>query len=512
MMENTSILKYSENNSLVKINRQIQIVNKLLAHVNRDKVIQFLSRNELFFSQLISRHFPFNETLLSKYSDDLDWGHLGISRNPEIIWNKLSLIKFSERLSWVSVSWYSKYPNEVIASNYSKPVGLSLNQHLNWSIDFIELNLNNLDFNYLSGNPALPWTFNFIERYKDKWDWDSTKSLIFSLSKNPGLPWSEELIDKYIDKWDWELLSANKGLPWDINFIEKYTTKWKWGIGGLSKNPALPWTISLIERFMDKWNWGEIGLSQNEGLPWSIQLLRRYKNKWNEKGLSQNNGILWSESMIDEVKSWGYTSINPYSTRNSPWSIDYLIKNEDHISFHMIFEFENLWDSVFKNILDAETIVTLIESNRSKKSYKKYESILHLDKSFEDFLFRRELFWWDWISQLEMSKLEEYYDQKKKAYNYINSEQAFNDLLNKDATLKEIKVIADKNTPLEIEEILSRKIKPPEGPYIFSQKHEMLAFLKSKIQIPQYLKDTIVIQNKISNQSKLVNWFKNKFS
>lgn len=67
----------------------------------------------------------------------------------------------------------------------------------------------------LSDNKGLRFTLNLIEKYKNRWNWNS-------LSSNKSLPWSNGLIEKYKDKWNWEKLSKNESLPWSIELIEKY--------------------------------------------------------------------------------------------------------------------------------------------------------------------------------------------------------------------------------------------------------------------------------------------------
>jgi hypothetical protein len=122
----------------------------------------------------------------------------------------------------------------------------------------------------LSGNKALPWSPDLIERFADRWEW-------WWLSQNTALPWSSDLIERFADRWEWSALSWNKALPWSPDLIERFANRWEWGVGwdnqGLSQNTALPWSPDLIERFADRWEWGvggdNQGLSGNKALPWS---------------------------------------------------------------------------------------------------------------------------------------------------------------------------------------------------------------------------------------------------
>ena len=51
---------------------------------------------------------------------------------------------------------------------------------------------------------------------------------INSLSTNEKLPWSEDFIEKYKDKWNWDMLSTNNGLPWSMHLLEKFEDQWVW--------------------------------------------------------------------------------------------------------------------------------------------------------------------------------------------------------------------------------------------------------------------------------------------
>jgi hypothetical protein len=333
-MEVAPIIAKTQANSLARISKQIAIVNTLLALSNQDRVIEFLLENELFSLRLLSVHFPLDEQLLSNYADDLDWSSSGISGNPNIIWTKDLIQKMSKRLDWSTFSVKNQTPNELLTFEQVDWECLSANSKIGWDLSFIAQNMAKINFKSLSHNVGVQWSFNFLEEYKDKWDWQN-------LSQNPQLPWSEELIERYLDKWDWVSLSFNKGIPWSIELVEKYFDKWSWT--GLCTNPSFPWSVSLIEKYMNWVDWGRfagssLGLSKNEGLNWSLQLLRRYKDKWGEQGLSKNEGITWTVEMINEVRSWGY-EIDPFSNKNSPWSIDYILSNKDVIKFYEIFSY-----------------------------------------------------------------------------------------------------------------------------------------------------------------------------
>jgi predicted Ser/Thr protein kinase len=181
--------------------------------------------------------------------------------------------------------------------------GLEINSKIPWSVEFIEKYKDKLSWcgitsslmgiYGLSLNPNLPWSEEFIEKYKDKWHWGE-----FGLSNNPNLPWSEEFVEKYKDKWSWKGLGGNKSLPWSINFIEKYENKWHFEDFGLSRNQGLPWSIDLIEKYEHKWD--STWLSSNRSLPWSIDLIEKFEHKWKWGSLSQNKNLPWSIYFLEK--------------------------------------------------------------------------------------------------------------------------------------------------------------------------------------------------------------------
>ena len=204
---------------------------------------------------------------------------------------------------------------------------------------------NSWDWALLSGNEALPWSLELIERFRDRWNW-----VVGGLSANESLPWSLELIQRYEHRWNWggehgvddSGLSGNESLPWSLELIERYEDRWGWGNEGvpersLCSNEALPWSPELLERYADRWNWGEDGflepsLSSNEALPWSPELIERYVDRWYWPSLSYNKALPWSLELIERYKdrwSWAFLSENPAL----PWSLELIERFEDRLDW-----------------------------------------------------------------------------------------------------------------------------------------------------------------------------------
>ena len=80
--------------------------------------------------------------------------------------------------------------------------------------DHFKANRNNFDA--ISGSYIHDWTPDYIEKYKDKLNWDK-------LSLNPSLPFSIPMLFQYEDRWNWEHLIHNHGL-WE-NLLDPLLTE-----------------------------------------------------------------------------------------------------------------------------------------------------------------------------------------------------------------------------------------------------------------------------------------------
>ncbi len=118
----------------------------------------------------LSREFKWNEELLRKYRDQIDW--------------------------------------EALSCNYG----------MLWTASILENFKNYIDWKELSGNaPEKLLTPKIIERFADQWDWHE-------LSDNSNLKLSYALLDKFADKWDWERI-INRWHDeelYTLDFLERY--------------------------------------------------------------------------------------------------------------------------------------------------------------------------------------------------------------------------------------------------------------------------------------------------
>ena len=118
----------------------------------------------------LSREFKWNEELLRKYRDQIDWEAL--SCNYEMLWTASILENFKDYLDWKTLSIYA---NEKLL------------------------------------------TAKIIEQFADQWNWHE-------LSDNSNLKLSYALLDKFADKWDWERI-INRWHDEELytpDFLERY--------------------------------------------------------------------------------------------------------------------------------------------------------------------------------------------------------------------------------------------------------------------------------------------------
>lgn len=82
------------------------------------------------------------------------------------------------------------------------------------------------------------------------------------LSKATNILWSFDIIEKYKDKWNWELLSKNLSINWNSNTISKY--KDYLNLKSLSSNPLFPFTYEMLKYGESDFDWKAISI--NPGL------------------------------------------------------------------------------------------------------------------------------------------------------------------------------------------------------------------------------------------------------
>ncbi|MDP3471758.1 MAG: 3'-5' exonuclease [Algoriphagus sp.] len=278
-------------------------------------VKEFLSKGD-YFIRFISSFHPLSEALIEKYADLWSWGTSGnyvllkgLSGNEHLPWSFEFINKYI--IKW---NWY------LVSSNRSLPSIIDCELQVNNKNDYLERFSKNINWYTIGKRNDLNWSLDLVCIF-------SKYSHVSYLSSNTSIQWSSELISNYIAEWDWKELSANESLPLSISFINSFKDNWDWDI--FSKNKSIPLSLCLIKYFYSYWNWKS--LSSNKNIHWSFSIISFFTNELDWELLSENESLPWSFSLIKKyVKNWNLYNFGKIRTIN--WNIElieFLLKNGD---------------------------------------------------------------------------------------------------------------------------------------------------------------------------------------
>lgn len=225
--------------------------------------------------------FPWRGEYFERHADELDWEWLSALKVPV---NGDVLYRHRDNWDWVR---------------------LSMNSHINWTVELLDLFAQRIDWGLMSMNENIDFTPEILEKFRDRWDF----SLMYNNHKmvsDPYLPLLQSyapiefeylseskrdltvgFIEKNAGLLQWDELSANQYLPWSTHLYQQFESKLNFA--ELSGNPNIAWTLEFIEKHKKKLNWdGSIhtkygtlsSLSFNSGLPWSFNLVEKYFDHW----------------------------------------------------------------------------------------------------------------------------------------------------------------------------------------------------------------------------------------
>lgn len=249
------------------------------------------------------------DEFISKYADQIDWSHLTYNHN--IHWDKKRIRKFEK--------YFKKFEDNSTPHTVSPWKGISSNNNV-------------------------PWSINFIETYKQRLFFRRQGLHWGELSSNPNLNWNEnEFLERYAKNWNWTYIGLNEGIVWDEKLFETYKYRLPWiassfSTQSIARNKSLPWSESFIMKYKSEWQWWF--LSINEAVPFDENLINVFKNE-----------IVWSQLFLN---------------RNAPWSIDFLLKHENEIIHswdHASEEFKVfIWKQFFDPIMDESFLDSLFSA------------------------------------------------------------------------------------------------------------------------------------------------------
>ena len=127
---------------------------------------------------------------------------------------------------------------------------ISEKEDLNWTVDFIENNRDNLDWKALSFNDSLPWSVAFIKRFETHWDWHALSYIIADKMYFDSSDFNV-LLKRYKEMLDWKVICQGTNL--NHHHLSEYSESIKWD--SLSSNSRFKWSESFVNEFTDKINW-----------------------------------------------------------------------------------------------------------------------------------------------------------------------------------------------------------------------------------------------------------------
>jgi len=243
------------------------------------------------------------------FAEVVEWKHLIVWRkfvhNKNVEWDKILATKWIDKHIFHSYIHYV-YPVGVDSWDW----GLDTNPHTAFYFqNGTELN----NFKGLSANQGIDWSKEFILGNANKIDW---KVLCY----NQSVDWDEELIDACVKHIRWDELSGNHGIKWKETSILKYCNNLNLGttqkydethgitftIKGIDTNPNVMWTENLIQTFAKKWNWNF--LLNNNGINWTKEVIEKNIDHVT-KAVIPTNENLWSKVFLPIASKYDLTTL-----------------------------------------------------------------------------------------------------------------------------------------------------------------------------------------------------------
>lgn len=250
------------------------------------------------------------------------------------------------------------------------------NSHkIDFSLEFIELHKDEINWNGISYKPNPNLTEEFIERYIDK-DWDFQKlTKIVSLNfidrfsdKNWDFHYNISsridniaFLERYINRfWNWEILQKRLNIDW-LDFIERHIDD-KLNFFSLSYRDDI---IPLVEKYPEKsWYWPTI--SKNPNLTPEF-LEKNFEREWSEEGWKQ----------LSKHPNINMEFIERH--QEQPWKWEYILLKNPNVTVEFVERYfnDNYLNSKFSShiIMYDFKIKYRFEDYNEFKHYKNYSEI-----------------------------------------------------------------------------------------------------------------------------------------
>jgi hypothetical protein len=145
---------------------------------------------------------------------------------------------------------------------------ISEKEDLNWNMDFIENNTDNLDWKALSFNDSLTLSVAFIKQFEKHWDWHALSYIIADKIYFDSSDFNV-LLKRYKEMLDWKVICQGTNL--NHHHLTDYSESIEWD--SLSSNS---WGINIkLWRHIiaiELWNWRRNNVRSSIGL-FSVAML-----------------------------------------------------------------------------------------------------------------------------------------------------------------------------------------------------------------------------------------------
>ncbi|SHG06575.1 hypothetical protein SAMN05444405_12213 [Bacteroides luti] len=214
-------------------------------------------------------------------------------------------------------------------------------------LDILSFNIKQLDWMALSMNETLPWSVEFIELYKDYWDWHYLSYIIADnkffnkvdfafllavyaekvdwkvLCRNVQIKYSD-IIYRYRSHIDWPSLCSNPNFYWKIDFIKENIDMMDWIAFSESISTMPPFSndirdfrFRILEEFENYIDWSVI--SENEKINFDSDFIERYKDRFDWENIVNNSAMEWNLEKIVKYDKYLSKVPNEYLMASSMW-------------------------------------------------------------------------------------------------------------------------------------------------------------------------------------------------
>lgn len=301
---------------------------------------------------------------------------------------------------------------------------LSELKEFNWTEENIDLGIKLKIWNWeiLSNNIALPWSFKFIEKYKNFLDWkyvkvnkflywdlekitkyqnyifssktqkynefkcaigDYSKAIIenkknYALETNPNVKWTNSLIKKYESYLDFHSLIFNGSVAIDDEFVELFENKINFKSLSSLNSKRLKITPTTVEKYIDKWDLSL--LIKNINIKIDFSLLEKIKDKIDWNYLIIRRDFFWCNESIEKYSNYIFGANNEVERKKREGSfIDYqgYCNRINHSGYFESNENVEWTDNLINKYADKWEWSILLKNPKINISHELLEKIKH---------------------------------------------------------------------------------------------------------------------------------------